>query len=341
MLKIYTDQHFIIPENRRCVFPLLFDLCYTKNHFLLEQYELMGQMEDADVVVVPLDISEFFQKKQQKWLFDYIDKALALHKKVWVYTAGDYGLSIDIDKHVYTFRLSGFDSNFGANTFILPSFIEDPYAIIQNQFQPIPKNPLPKIGFVGHASNAWTKWIKEVLVFLLHNYKRLTKVLFTDYQAFYPSSIKRYKYLSLLQKNNQIETDFVFRNQYRAGVKTEEDKQKTTQDFLKNIATNPYTFCLRGAGNYSVRFYETLAMGRIPFVIATDFRLPLEGIVNWKEHCILATDTNICEALIDFHQKTTADDLEKIQVNNRNLWLQFLNRESYFTTLSILFKEKI
>lgn len=339
MLKIYTDQNFITTANRRCVFPLLFDLCYTINHPLLKHYKLMDEMEEADVVIVPLDVSEFFQNKQQHWLFDYIDKANALHKKVWVYTAGDYGLTLK--KEVYTFRLSGFNSKFDANTFILPSFIEDPYAIIQNQFQSIPKKPLPKIGFVGHASNSWTKWIKEVLVFLLHNYKRLTKVLFTDYQAFYPSSIKRYKYLSLLQKNNHIETDFVFRNQYRAGVKTAEDKHKTTLDFFENIAANPYTFCLRGAGNYSVRFYETLAMGRIPFVVATDFKLPLEGIVNWEEHCVLATDTNICEALIDFHQKTTADDLEKIQVKNRNLWLQFLSREAYFTTLSILFKEKI
>lgn len=338
MLKIYTDQHFITPENRRCVFPLLFDLCYTKNEQLLSKYELVTQMEEAVVVIVPLDISEYFQKKQKQWLFDYIDKAIASHKKVWVYTAGDYGLTLN--KAVYTFRLSGFNSKFDANTFILPSFIEDPYAIIQNQFKPISKGALPRIGFVGHASNSWTKWVKEVLVFLLHNYKRMTKVLFTDYQDFYPSSIKRYKYLSLLQKNNHIETDFVFRNQYRAGVKTAKDKHKTTLDFFENIAANPYTFCLRGAGNYSVRFYETLAMGRIPFVVATDFRLPLEGIVNWEKHCILATDTNICEALIAFHQKTTAEDFEKMQVNNRNLWLQLLNRESYFITLSTLFNEK-
>jgi hypothetical protein len=339
MLKIYTDQHFIKAENRRCIFPLLFDLCYTKNEHLLKQYELMDQMEEADVVIVPVDISEFFQKQQQDWLFDYIDKAITLQKKVWVYTAGDYGLSIG--KSVYTFRLSGFDSKFDANTFILPSFIEDPYVNIQNQFQPIAKNPVPKIGFVGHASNSWSKWAKEALVFLLHNYKRFVRALFTDFQSFYPSSIKRYKFLSLLQKNDQINTDFTFRNHYRAGVKTEEDKKKTTLDFFKNIEVNPYTFCLRGAGNYSVRFYETLAMGRIPFVIDTDFRLPLNGIINWEQHCIIATDKNVCKALIDFHQKISEEDFQKMQVNNRNLWLQFLNREAYFTTLTTLFKEKI
>lgn len=338
MLKIYTDQQFIKAENRRCIFPLLFDLCYTKNEYLLKQYELMDQMEEADIVIVPIDISEYYQKKQQKWLFDYIDKAIALQKKVWVYTAGDYGLSID--KRVYTFRLSGFDSKLDPNTFILPSFIDDPCSIIQKKNHPIVKKPLPKIGFVGHASNSWTKWIKEVLVFLLHNYKRFVKVLFTDFQPFYPSSVKRYKLLSLLQKNNQIDANFIFRNQYRAGVKTVEDKKKTTLDFLKNIEENPYTFCLRGSGNYSVRLYETLAMGRIPFVIDTDFRLPLDGIINWEQHCIIVSDKNICKGLIDFHQKISEEDFQKMQVNNRNLWLRFLNREAYFTNLSTLFKEK-
>jgi hypothetical protein len=339
MLKIYTDQDFITPENRRCIFPLLFDLCYTKNELLLKQYALLDQMEEADVVIVPVDISEFFQKQQQDWLFDFIDKGNALQKKIWIYTAGDYGLTLN--KQVYTFRLSGFDSKFDANTFILPSFIEDPYVNIQNQFQPIAKNSVPKIGFVGHASNSWSKWIKEALVFLLHNYKRFVRVLFTDFQPFYPSSVKRYKCLSLLQKNNQIEANFIFRNQYRAGVKTVEDKKKTTLEFFKNIEENPYTFCLRGAGNYSVRLYETLAMGRIPFVIDTDFRLPLNGSINWERHCVFATDKNVCQALIDFHQKISEEDFQKMQVNNRNLWLQFLNREAYFTTLSILFKEKI
>jgi hypothetical protein len=87
MLKIYTDQQYIKEENRRCVFPLLFDLCYTKNEHLLEQYELMDQMVEADVVIVPIDISEYFQKKQQSWLNDYIDKAWDYIKKVWVYSA--------------------------------------------------------------------------------------------------------------------------------------------------------------------------------------------------------------------------------------------------------------
>ena len=339
MLKIYTDTTFITAQYRRIIFPLLFDLCYTNNLKLLEKYQLVSHIDDCDIVVVPIDIAHFIENNKKEWLYAFIDIALGLQKKVWVYTAGDFGYSID--RSVFTFRMSGFNSQLDARTFILPSFISDPYTLIQKEFKPIVKTSLPKVGFVGHASPSPSKWVKEVLLYLFHNYKRATKQRYTDYQPFYPSSIKRYQFLSLLQKSDQIETNFIFRNQYRAGVKTEEDKKETALAFFENIEANRYTFCLRGVGNYSVRFYETLAMGRIPFVVDTDFRLPLEGIVNWKKHCIIVSGKNVREALIKFHQKISHEDFEKMQTNNRNLWLNYLNREAYFTTIYSVFKEKV
>jgi hypothetical protein len=80
--------------------------------------------------------------------------------KKYGYISGDFGLSIN--KAVYTFRLSGFDSKMDANTFVIPSFIEDPYITIQKNFNLLLN--ISQIGFVGHASNSWSKWIKEVLV---------------------------------------------------------------------------------------------------------------------------------------------------------------------------------
>jgi hypothetical protein len=80
MLSLYRSTIYH-REKTGDVFSAVVDLCYTKNEHLLEQYELMDQMVEADVVIVPIDISEYFQKKQQSWLNDYIDKALGLHKK--------------------------------------------------------------------------------------------------------------------------------------------------------------------------------------------------------------------------------------------------------------------
>lgn len=339
MLKLYTDQTYLTSENRKFVFPLLFDLWYSPNANFLEKYQIVSAIADCDIAVVPVDIAYFLQINKKDWLYNFIDKALALQKRVWVYTAGDFGLTLE--REVYTFRLGGFHSQLDKNTFILPSFITDPYQVFPLSFRPIPKGILPKVGFVGHANGSLFKKNKELILFILNTLKRRFKKLHADFQLFYPVGSKRFKLLSLLDGNEQIETDFVFRKAYRAGVKSEEERKKTTFDFINNIYNNPYTFCIRGVGNFSVRFYETLAMGRIPLVINTDFRLPLENSIPWEKHCVIANEDDFMEVLLRFHQNISNQDFENMQTNNRNLWLNSLNREAYFEQVHIIFKELI
>jgi hypothetical protein len=336
MIKIYTDTRMVTPQYRKIIFPLLFDLCFINTTSLLKLYEIVNNVNEADIVIVPVDIAYFFENDRSQWLYDFIAKGNTSNKPVWVYSAGDIGISLNAD--VYTFRLSGFHDKLNDKTFIMPSFIIDPLSILKKEFKPIPKLTLPSIGFVGHVNSSAIKWVKEFLIFLYRNLKRTVNLIFEDYQSFYPSSIKRYRFLMILKKNDQIKTNFIFRKKYRAGVKTEEEKIKTSFEFFENIFGNPYVFCLRGAGNFSVRFYETLAMGRIPVVIDTDIRLPLGGIINWKKHCIIATEKDFANKLIDFHSTINKSDFEEIQVNNRNLWLDYLNRSTYFSHIYSIFK---
>ncbi len=339
MIKIYTDQTYLSPEYRKIIFPLLFDLCYIKTISLLKLYQIVNSVKEADIVIVPVDIAYFFENNKSKWLYDFINKGNTANKKVWVYSGGDCGISLNYN--VYTFRLGGFYSKLNEKTFILPSFIIDPLSLLQKEFKSISKKTLPRIGFVGHADGSIIKWGKEFTIFLYHNLKRISKCIFEDYQSFYPSSIKRYRFLITLKRNNQIKTNFIFRKKYRGGVKTEKEKVKTTFDFFENIYDNPYVFCLRGSGNFSVRFYETLAMGRIPIIIDTDIRMPLDKIINWENHCVLATENDFVDKLINFHSSINANDFEQMQINNRNLWLDYLNRETYFSLIYSIFKEEI
>ncbi|GEL12410.1 Exostosin family protein [Flavobacterium glycines] len=341
MLKLYVNPVYLIPENRKFVFPLLFDLWYVPNANLLEKYQIVSEIAHCDIVVVPIDIARFDSGKSQQKLNDFINRALDLDKKVWLYSGGDYGKSISMNNQVYTFRLSGFASQLNAQTFILPSFVNDPYSSLSKEFRTIGKLQQAQIGFVGHANNSFFKKIKEYLLFLKYNFRRFIGKIQTDYQRFYPSGVKRFLYLKLLKKNPEIITDFIFRNQYRAGVKTEEEKKKTTMEFLENIESNPYTFCMRGVGNFSVRFYETLAMGRIPFVIDTDFSLPLSHEINWEKHCVIAKSNEIAESLIHFHKNCSFEDFELMQQNNRKLWQTHLQRDAYFLKIYSLFKADI
>jgi hypothetical protein len=339
MLKLYTNRTYLTAENRKIVFPLLFDLWYLPNNNLLKKYQIVTTIEEADIAIVPVDIGYYHSNNKQQEFDSFVARALDLGKKVWQYSAGDYGKSSS--NAVYTFRLGGFDSKLNANTFIMPSFIIDPYTKLSQSFRPLAKETQPQIGFVGHASNAWSKKLKEYLIFIAYNFKRWTKKVDTDYQLFFPSVSKRFQLLSLLAKNLDVKTNFILREQYRAGAKTEEQKNKTTAEFFENIERNPYTFCLRGAGNFSVRFYETLAMGRIPLVVDTDFRLPLSQNINWAQHCVMAQEDKIVETLMDFHQKISKADFECMQKNNRKLWQTHLEREAYFSNIYTMFKTKV
>jgi hypothetical protein len=337
MIKIYTDTSYITPQNRKIIFPLLLDLCYINNLNLLENYRIVSVIEEADIVIVPVQIDYFFKNKKEAWLYDFIDEAIQLKKKVWVYSSGDFGITLN--RSVYTFRLGGFDSKLDDKTVIVPALITDPYNELEKEFHPIAKSLFPAIGFVGNANGSLVKWCKEITVHFIHNLKRKTKNVFADSQPFYPSGIKRHQFLSALQKNDKINTDFIFRKKYRAGAKTESEKKRTTLEFLENINGSPYTFCLRGAGNFSIRFYETLAMGRIPFVIDTDICLPLAAIIPWKKHYVLATEKDFMEQFIRFHNAISEKDFEQMQINNRILWLSYLNREAYFNSIYVVFKK--
>ena len=76
----------------------------------------------------------------------------------------------------------------------------------------------------------------------------------------------RKKYLQTLL-NSSLKCNFVLRQGFWApGV----DKKVARQEYFENMENNIFTFCYRGAGNFSYRFYETFMMGRIPILINTD-----------------------------------------------------------------------
>ena len=96
-----------------------------------------------------------------------------------------------------------------------------------------------------------------------------------------------------------------------------------------------YVICVRGAGNFSVRFYETLAMGRIPIFINTDCLLPLSNSVNWKNHVVWIeqNELNTMDSkIVEFHKTLSSEKLKKLQEANRTLWEESLTLGGFFKT---------
>lgn len=338
MIKIFTFRQYVTEENRKIIFPLLLDLCYYENSPLHNSYTICDTIDSADIVIIPLDVNFFFKNSSTKDLNKMIDHSHSLEKIVWVYTSGDFGKTIK--KPVYTFRLGGFNSEMDDQTFTVPALIQDPYAhILKGEFQPLEKSKVPNIGFVGHSNSSGVKLLKEFVVYLKTNIKRIVSNDF-DYQPFFASGKFRHKILRELEKTRLVNTNFIHRKRYRAGAKTKEEREITTLEFYKNIKNNPYTICIRGVGNFSVRLYEVLAMGRIPLIVETDNKLPLHWL-NWEKHCIIAQRGAIEEKIINFHNSLTSLDFIEVQKNNRQFWKDKLTREGYFIEIHQYFKKTI
>lgn len=335
MIKLFFDKKLRLQSEWHQVFPLI-ELLEKETKLITELYEIVDSVEKCDFGIIPMSMQYLMLNHKKKESFEFIEFCKNKGKKVLVFSGGDFGVSIN-DSNVITIRLGGFNSVLNANTFIMPPFIDDPYTKIDKVFSTIVKDDQPTIGFVGHSNGGFLKFIKEFAVFLNGNYNRLCRKDMTEFQKFYPSSIKRFKYLKIITKINYINCDFILRKKYRAGAKNSTSKEKTTVEFYENMNSNLFTFCLRGSGNFSVRFYETLAMGRIPVLIDTDCRLPFLERISWRQHCVIIAEKEIKKVpsiISDFHKNRSNEKLQLIQENNRELWHNYFTKTNYFVQFS-------
>ena len=153
-------------------------------------------------------------------------------------------------------------------------------------------------------------------------------------EPFFASSYQRAKILQTFEKSANCVTNFIFRNQYRAGT---ENRDQTTLEYYNNILNSDYIVCIRGAGNFSVRLYETLMMGRIPIFVNTDCLLPLEEKIDWKKHIVWVEwedRNNIVAIVSDFHNKLSDEDFQNLQLSNRKLWKETLSINGIFNMLN-------
>lgn len=132
----------------------------------------------------------------------------------------------------------------------------------------------------------------------------------------------RQYYLEELKKSS-IPTQFIIKNGPQWGTSSFEDcrnisklkeiQSKAEVEYYNNIKDNLFTLCVRGWGNYSYRFCQTICMGRIPVLVDTDCCLPYEEIFDYDKHIVRVKPTeNIVDAINIFYNKNK-DNLIDIQ----------------------------
>lgn len=300
-----------------------------------KDFDFTDTLEKADVVLLTMAWNYYLKTKQTGSAISCIEACTNANKKVIVHNVGDFGVRIPYFKNLIVLRSSGYRSKFTKNEFALPIFIADPLQkyYTTNQVFQRPYTLKPVIGFCGQANSSLFNAIKEKSRTVLRNFKSYLGLSKAEPQHVLSTSFLRALILKTLQQSQVVSTNFILRKKYRAGVTTDKDAHKSTMEFYGNLKNSDYVVCVRGAGNFSVRFYETLAMGRIPVFINTDCALPLDEVIPWKKHVVWVDYKErhiVAKKVNEFHKALSEADFIALQQTNRDLWKDYLTMGGFF-----------
>lgn len=345
MRLFYPKEHYD-KKHRGSVFPLLKAFIKSSKftdaervemyHVSDNDFSIIDTLEKSDVAVLTMSWNYYVNKNKENSAVSFVKKCEIAGKKVLIWNAGDYGVKIPKFKNAIIFRESGYRSKFSKNEHTLPSFIKDPLKTYYQISAPIelPKTRKPVLGFCGQARSSKTKALKELGLISLRNMKYYLGLSKNEPQELLPSSYLRGRILDYCEQSVKIETNFIRRKKYRAGVTSQKEMHPTTIEFYDNLKNSAYIICVRGGGNFSVRFYEALAMGRIPVFVDTHSSVPFYDIIPWKNHVVWVKykdRKNVAQKIYDFHQNLSESDFIQLQWNNRKLWEDKLTLGAFFS----------
>ena len=228
------------------------------------------------------------------------------------------------------YRHSIFSDKRGRNEYAMPAFADDildnlPSSIPSGLIETRKKTEKPVVGFRGYVGNPFLR----TAIRILGRHEKAAGLTL------------RNQLLKNLSSDPTVGTSFEKLNHFSGGNKgiTHQDlsiAEKIRSDYIKNILASDYTLCVRGAGNFSYRFYEVLSAGRIPLFVNTECVFPFEDEIDWQKHCVwIESDdiSNISKQLMSFHEGISDPEFLHLQVNNRKLWEECLTPLGFYRRL--------
>ncbi|MDO8514979.1 MAG: hypothetical protein Q7S14_00630 [bacterium] len=269
-------------------------------------YRLTENLTEVDCILLPHNYWTL-KKYDPGYLKNFIHKAQMLKKPVLIDATGDCADEVPI-KNSIVLRNSIYKKSLKNKEIVVPAYAED-----FGKFIPRKLPLVPTIGFAG--------WAKENFFKSLYITERT------------PGLVIRNLAIKYLNKTAGIKTNFILRKSYSGHIKTISGSVKQYRtEFVDNIIDSDYTLCVKGSGNFSVRFYETLSLGRIPLVIDTDCVFPLEEKINYREFCLFVSYRNldkIGKLLLDFHRSLSSNDFFNKQNEAREVFDKYLRIDSF------------
>lgn len=248
-----------------------------------------------------------------------VRRASGFRVPVLMYTESD-DIRRSAGVHGLVWRSSALRSRLQGHERVATGFVPDLTAE-REELDPvtIPWDPTPGVGFIGHVASGI----------------RALGYLRKGWQNFHGFALRE-RVLRLLERPGPIRVDFLRRTRNlgppMTGVGRDAAVTAMRREYVRSVFTNPYSLCIRGAGNWSYRLFETLSAGRIPLLIDTDTALPLEGEIDWDSHLCrvpIAEVEHAAQMLAAFHGRLGPQGLQDMQLRNRRLWLERLEPSAF------------
>jgi hypothetical protein len=318
------------------------------NEYLLkgrEFIELTTQIEEADACLLPVyyelidDVATFENAIQA-----FIKTVESSGKKTIIFAGHDVSNPPIKVKNSIIFTSALSKSTQPANMFAWPHFFEDFLKQYYNGEQVLrDRQPIAAVGFCGYAPPLGIRFGKAKLIGVLKliaNYTGIIKKYPAQASHSYRArAILGLKNSKLIATNFKLKPTFAFGplGQLNTG-NTQESDEEFRKSFVSNIIESDYTLCVRGIGNNSVRFYESLCCGRIPVFVNTDCVLPFDFKIDWKSLCIWVEEKdidNIDKIVFDYHNNITNQDFIELQKKLRLIWEEYFSPIGFFKQLHL------
>jgi len=184
----------------------------------------------------------------------------------------------------------------------------------------LPWRPTPTLGFIGHVTSGW----------------KSLPYLRKGWQNFHGFTLRE-RVLRAFEGSHAVEPRFVRRGTNlgppMADIDIDADRRRKRAEYIESVFGCDYALCVRGAGNWSFRFFEALSAGRIPVLIDTDAPLPLDGEIDWAKHLCRVPIARLPDApriLADFHRQLGPEGFAAMQAANRGVWSGKLSPGAFY-----------
>jgi len=338
-IKIFIDWEFLgkkdaaVEKINPLLYPIIAKMDPKDPNFTsrFDYYEYTSDMEAADFIMLPYYLN-LYEKRN---LLLFLDSKFAFADgkiKTLIWIDGDHELDWWPESAIIFHKghINRSDSRQWVDLPEIPDLTKE-WPIVYHE-----KSIKPKVAFTGQAST------KKHFLWLLRNWNWKRKYSAATTLWIPPSEphIKlRKTALDILEKDSRINADFIRRERYLGSNRAVEMER---QEYLENLNNNPYSLCVRGGGNFSFRFFESLCLGGIPILIDTDVLLPFQDQIDWDKHILRVKWTelkSLPERLIEFHNALSEEKFIQLQKENRAIWLKYFSLPGYFEQLHHLLKD--